>query len=179
MFEAPTNLTKNIDTDIVDGESSPASPTLDQEDEIAESVIDPEERQKRLAAWGALKDVPFSQVEKYYSYIRGESYFDTHQGVKGLEFPRVMVVLDDEAAGGKFFSYDKLFGVKALSDTDRKNIAEGKDNAVARTNRLFYVICSRAEQSLAIVVYTANPQTLKEFFLTSQIFTEEEIHVQT
>lgn len=179
LFEAPTNLTKNIETDIVDGESSPASPTLDGEGADIEGLIDPEERQKRLAAWGALKDVPFSQVEKYYSYIKGESYFDTHQGVKGLGFPRVMVVLDDEAAGGHLFSYEKLFGVKALSDTDNKNIAEGKDSALTRTNRLFYVICSRAEQSLAIVVYTTNPRALKEFFLTSQIFKEEEIHIQT
>ena len=44
--------------------------------------------------------------------------FDTHQGVKGLEFPRVFVVIDDEAARGFMFSYEKLFGARAMTSTD-------------------------------------------------------------
>ena len=177
LFEVPQNLARDTDNDSVSSEFHPAIFMSKEVEEIISDDIDPEERQKRLAAWEALRAVPFSQVDKYYSYIKGESFFDTHQGVKGLEFSRVMVVLDDEAAGGNLFSYEKLFGVKPLSDTDKKNIAEGKDNAINRTNRLFYVICSRAEQSLAIVVYTSSPQHLKEFLLANYIFNHEEITI--
>jgi DNA helicase-2/ATP-dependent DNA helicase PcrA len=88
----------------------------------------------------------------FAGYAEGLSPFDTHQGVKGLEFPRVMVILNDEEAGGFLFSYDKLLGVKAPSDNDIKNQQAGKDDAVSRTRRLLYVTCSRAEESLAIVV---------------------------
>lgn len=138
---------------------------------------DPEERQKQQAAWAAFVQIPFSQIALFHQYIKGESPFDTHQGVKGLEFPRVMVILDDEAAGGNLFSYDKLFDAKALSATDKSNIRAGKDNSLTRTNRLFYVICSRAEQSLAIVIYSANPQQVRDILVEKCIFRSDELIV--
>ncbi|WP_460146749.1 hypothetical protein [Pseudomonas sp. S2_A02] len=73
-----------------------------------------------------------------------------------------MVILNDEEAGGFLFSYDKLLGVKPASDSDVKNQHEGKDDSLARTRRLLYVTCSRAEESLAIVVYTAQPGIAKQ-----------------
>ena len=66
--------------------------------------------------------------------------------VKGLEFPRVMVIIDDSEAKGFMFSYEKLFGVKNKTQTDKKNEIEGKDTSIFRTKRLFYVACSRAEE---------------------------------
>jgi DNA helicase-2/ATP-dependent DNA helicase PcrA len=102
-----------------------------------------------------------SEMEAFAGYTEGLSPFDTHQGVKGLEFPRVMVILNDEEAGGFLFSYEKLLGVKPPSDNDMKNQRDGKDDSLARTRRLLYVTCSRAEESLAIVVYTTRPDLAK------------------
>jgi DNA helicase-2/ATP-dependent DNA helicase PcrA len=59
---------------------------------------------------------PFSQVEKFASYVSGKALFDTHQGVKGLEFERVMVIMDDEEARGFMFKYENLFGAKSVTD---------------------------------------------------------------
>ena len=55
-------------------------------------------------AWRKALMCSFSQFEKYVEYISGESQFGfgTHQGIKGLEFPRVMVIMDDEEAKGVF-----------------------------------------------------------------------------
>ena len=103
--------------------------------------------------------------------------FDTHQGVKGLEFDRVLVIIDDSEAKGFMFSYDKLFGVKDLSDTDKKNRIEGKDTSVERTQRLFYVTCTRAKNSLAVVMYTDNPQGVKNESISKGWFDEQEIIV--
>ena len=36
--------------------------------------------------------VPFYELERYSSYVTNNTRFATHQGVKGLEFPRVMAV---------------------------------------------------------------------------------------
>ena len=174
LFDIPENLINNIINNQGDGEVLQTFPNQKNDNDLRNKDVDPDESLKR-SVWRALGPVPFSQIEKYYSYIRGESFFDTHQGVKGLQFPRIMVVLDDEAAGGNLFSYEKLFGVKSLSDTDKRNIKEGKDSTLSRTNRLFYVVCSRAEQSLAIVVYTAEPQMLKELLVKNNIFNNEEI----
>ena len=159
------------------GVATPTEVTPVPQDDDAEEGgdKDPDERQKQRNAWTAFVNIPFSQISLFYQYIKGESTFDTHQGVKGLEFPRVMVILDDEAAGGNLFSYDKLFGAKGLTPTDKSNIQADKDNALTRTNRLFYVICSRARQSLAIVIYSTNPEKVRETLLEKGIFTEDEI----
>ncbi|MBW8685208.1 UvrD-helicase domain-containing protein [Chitinophaga rhizophila] len=128
-----------------------------------------------LLAWQQALTCPYSQVVKYSQYLAEDSKFGTHQGVKGLEFPRVMVVIDDEEARGFIFSYDKLFGTKDPTSTDKKNEEEGKDTAVDRTKRLFYVACSRACDSLAIVAYTNLPENLKRNVIQYQWFTEDEV----
>ncbi|MCA1360816.1 ATP-dependent helicase [Bradyrhizobium sp. IC3069] len=113
-----------------------------------------------VLAWREMLNTNFEQIEAYDEYVSGRSPFGTHQGVKGLEFPRVMVVISDEEARGFLFKYDKLFGVEPPSDTDRKNLAAGSEISNDRTRRLLYVTCSRAEESLAIVCYTKAPEEL-------------------
>lgn len=146
-----------------EGESSP-----DNSAEISDNNSD-------IDAWDKALSVPFSQIESYVQYISDKSPFGTHQGIKGLQFPRVMVVLDDNEARGFMFSYDKLFGAKVLSATDQKNEQEGIDTSIDRTRRLFYVTCSRAEKSLAIIVYTLEPDKVKDHVLKQRWFEEDEI----
>lgn len=120
---------------------------------------------------------PYSEMAAFAGYANGLSPFDTHQGVKGLEFPRVMVVLNDEEAGGFLFSYEKLLGVKPASPNDVKNQRAGKDDALSRTRRLLYVTCSRAEESLAVVVYTAQPEVAKASVIDAGWLAADEIIV--
>lgn len=117
----------------------------------------------------------FSQIQNYAAYINGQSPFFTHQGVKGLEFPRVMAIIDDSEMRGFLFSYDKLFGIKSKTATDINNEREGKETGIDRTRRLFYVICSRAEKSLAVVAYTDNPAGLKAGLSGNGWFNDDEI----
>ncbi|KKL62379.1 hypothetical protein LCGC14_2185780, partial [marine sediment metagenome] len=74
-----------------------------------------DERDNLIDAWDEALKSSFKQLEKYADYISDNSSFGTHQGVKGLEFLRVMVILDDEEARGFLFSYEKLFGAKVLT----------------------------------------------------------------
>lgn len=113
-----------------------------------------DDRNPEVDAWRQALAVPFSQFEAYAEYISDRSPFGTHQGIKGLQFPRVMVILDDNEARGFMFSYEKLLGAKAMTNTDEKNRLEGRETSVDRTRRLFYVTCSRAQRSLAVIVYT-------------------------
>ncbi|HHE3662131.1 TPA: UvrD-helicase domain-containing protein [Pasteurella multocida] len=127
--------------------------------------------------WNQALKASLIQLKQYGLYINGKLGFDTHQGVKGLEFPRVMAILDDEESNGFLFKYSKLFGTTPLSATDIKNMNDNKDYVVSRTSRLFYVICSRAEESLAVVVYSNNTQALKEKVLELNWFNEDEIDI--
>lgn len=119
----------------------------------------------------------YSEMAAFAGYANGLSPYGTHQGVKGLEFPRVMVILNDEEAGGFLFNYEKLLGVTPASATDMKNESEGKDTSLSRTRRLLYVTCSRAEESLAIVVYSAQPEVARERVIDAGWLTAEEVVV--
>ncbi|WP_276832979.1 UvrD-helicase domain-containing protein [Chryseobacterium cucumeris] len=130
-----------------------------------------------LKAWEEALKANFVEILKYNEYINQESKFGTHQGVKGLEFERVMVIIDDEESKGFMFSYDKLFGLKPLTPTDKKNIDEGKETGIDRTMRLFYVACSRAKESLAIVGYTDLPKELKKNVIGNGWFREDELEI--
>jgi len=123
----------------------------------------------------ALFSAPWSQLKKYRDYLSGNSTLATHQVVKGSEFPHVMVVMDDKLAGGTQFNYDKVFGGSNLTDRDNKNKKEGKETSIDRTLRLLYVTCSRAEESLALVLWSSNPAAAKEKIKESGWFSGEEV----
>lgn len=136
-----------------------------------------EDEGEKITALRNALSVPFSELEKYSAYVTDNTRFATHQGVKGLEFPRVMVIIDDAQARGFLFSYEKLFGAKEKTDTDIKNERDGKDTSIARTARLFYVACTRAQKSLAVIAYTENIDSVKNTALSNGWFSEDEIHV--
>ena len=116
-----------------------------------------------------------NEMRNYCLYAEGKTSFSTHQGIKGLEYPRVMVIMDDAEAEGNLFSYEKLFGAKEMSDTDFDNEKQGKDNSISRTRRLFYVACTRAKDSLALVAYTQDRESVKQTVLGNKWFAEAEV----
>lgn len=146
---------------------------FNREDEICE------EDSLEMQAWTKAMKLPLSQLMAYDDYVNERTSYATHQGVKGLEFPRVMVLIDDNEAKGFLFSYDKLFEVSPLSATDIKNHGDGKENSIDRTARLFYVTCTRAKESLAILMYTSNPEKAKETAIKNNWFTDNEIDILT
>jgi len=118
---------------------------------------DQEEAAAEVSAMDAFFKCSAAELWGYAQYVNTQSPFATQQGVKGTEFDRVLVIIDDEEGRHAQFSYEKYFGIKSLSDTDRKNIDEGNDSVIERTRRLFYVCCTRAASDLAVVLFTADP----------------------
>jgi DNA helicase-2/ATP-dependent DNA helicase PcrA len=148
---------------------------VDTSNVTEESEEDSQLANKEFQALGDALDSNIQHVNNYSKYVSEKMGFGTHQGVKGLEFKRVMAILDDEEANGFLFSYEKLFGAKELSAQDLNNESKGIDSAISRTRRLFYVICSRAEKSLAVVAYTTEPSTVKTKAIASNWFTKDEV----
>lgn len=119
---------------------------------------DDESKQDRMRrGWCALFAAPWNQLKRYRKYLAGNSELATHQVVKGSQFMHVMVVMDDVDAGRKQISYDKIFGGTALSKKDKENLEKGKETTIDRTLRLLYVTCSRAQESLALVLWSSDP----------------------
>jgi DNA helicase-2/ATP-dependent DNA helicase PcrA len=177
LFAIPDSLSAFVATD--DSEHAVLPETQQTQEPEIEGDDDAADAGTELGAWRKALEAPLEQIERFDLYVRGESQFDTHQGVKGLEFPRVLVVVNDEEARGFMFAYDKLFGTKEKSKTDQENEATGRETSLDRTRRLFYVTCSRAEKSLAIVYYAPDTDLARDAILETGWFQPDEIELLT
>lgn len=131
---------------------------------------DEEETTREIASIDAPMRCSAQQFRGYRNYTQQLSPFSTHQGIKGAEFERVLVVLDDDEGTHVQFSYDKFFGVKAPLARDQANMRDGKETAVERTRRLFYVCCTRALSDLVVVYFTTDPVLAEQKVLASDSF---------
>lgn len=118
-----------------------------------------------------------SELWGYRKYIEKMSPFSTQQGIKGSEFDKVLVVVDDQEGRTNTFSYGKYLGVTELSDRDRANIDAGRDSTIDRTRRLFYVCCSRALSDLVVVIYAEDTMRMHNALLDKGFFDPECIYV--
>lgn len=156
----------------------PVQPEPEEGVENDEDVQEDDESDKELASMDAFLACPASQLFAYQTYISERSPFWTQQGIKGAEFDRVLVVLDDEESTHFQFSYEKYLGLKELSDNDRKHINAGEETTVDRTRRLFYVSCTRALKDLAVVLFTADPERAEAHIRKLDLFEGDAIHTR-
>ncbi len=144
----------------------------------AEDEDDGEEITKEVSAMDAFLACPAPQFWGYYKYVNEDSPFSTQQGIKGAEFERVLVVLDDDEGTHVQFSYDKYLGIKPLSGKDEANRREGKETIVERTRRLFYVCCTRAMKDLIVVLFTADVAAARRQITRLGLFPPDSIHLE-
>jgi DNA helicase-2/ATP-dependent DNA helicase PcrA len=137
-----------------------------------------EELPKEIAAMDAFLACPASQFWSYNKYIAEESPFSTQQGIKGAEFERVLVILDDDEGTHVQFSYDKYLGIKPLSERDEASKREGRETAVERTRRLFYVCCTRALKDLVVVLFTSDVAAAQARIAGLGLFPGESMHLR-
>ncbi|WP_294245748.1 UvrD-helicase domain-containing protein [uncultured Chryseobacterium sp.] len=91
-----------------------------------------------------LKEVSYQEFIKLYDYLEGLTPFSTQHKTKGNEFDNVLVILDN----GNWTKYN--FNYLFTNRIDRASVFE-------RTQKLFYVCCTRSKENLA--VYFQNPST--------------------
>lgn len=145
------------------------------ENDEGEGEEDPSNEFNAMAAFLAC---PANQLRPYQAYVNEESPFSTQQGVKGAEFDRVLVVLDDDEGTHFQFSYEKYFGLKEPSTRDKKTLEEGGETGIERTRRLFYVCCTRARQDLAVVLFVPDPAAAIAHIRGLGLFPEADILAQ-
>lgn len=86
--------------------------------------------------------LPSIQLMSYFSYYNSYSPYSTQHGIKGAEFENVLVVMDN----GRWNNYNFKYFFEQTP---------GKESVIERTERIFYVCCSRAKNNL--IVYYPNP----------------------
>jgi len=93
--------------------------------------------------WARVKNVRYGQFQMLYKYLEGYTPFSTQHKIKGAEFKQVLVVLDN--GNWNDYNFEYLF----TNRTDKASVLE-------RTQKIFYVCCTRAKEQLAIY-YVAPP----------------------
>jgi DNA helicase-2/ATP-dependent DNA helicase PcrA len=81
-------------------------------------------------------DVSYQEFRNVFDYLEGYSTFSTQHKTKGAEFSDVLVILDNGRWNNYNFNY--LFE------------GGGSDSVRLRTEKLFYVCCTRAKERLSV-----------------------------
>jgi DNA helicase-2/ATP-dependent DNA helicase PcrA len=102
---------------------------------------------KKEYLYNRVKEVKFKEFQKLYDYLEGFTPFSTQHKTKGTEFNNVLVVLDNGNWNDYNFKYlldDSIY--QTLSNSKK----ESYSRILPRTQKIFYVCCTRAKESLAV-----------------------------
>lgn len=103
--------------------------------------------------YNRVKDVKFKEFQKLYEYLEGQTPFSTQHKTKGAEFDNILVILDN--GGWNNYNFGNLF------------LETGSASVLDRTQKIFYVCCTRAKENLAVFFHNPDAQVIakaKEWF---------------
>lgn len=96
--------------------------------------------QEKEYVFNRVKNVKYQELINLYNYFEGYTPYSTQHNIKGAEFDNVLVVLDN--GGWNHYNFEYLFENRI-----------DKDSVLKRTQKLFYVCCTRAKQNLVVFYY--------------------------
>ncbi len=100
-----------------------------------------------------VKVVKFKEFQALYEYLEGRTPFSTQHKTKGTEFDNVLVILDN--GSWNKYNFKNLF------------LSGGTESVLRRTQKLFYVCCTRAKERLAVYYHSPSLEVInkaKEWF---------------
>ncbi|MEN5386782.1 UvrD-helicase domain-containing protein [Aliarcobacter skirrowii] len=109
--------------------------------------------EKNQYLYNRVKDLKFKTFQNLFYYLEGYTPFSTQHKIKGAEFNDVLVILDN----GKWnnYNFENLF------------LANGSESILKRTQKIFYVCCTRAKKNLAVFYNNPSSEVInkaKEWF---------------
>lgn len=128
-------------------------------------------KEKNEYLYNRVKTVKFNEFQKLYDYLEGKTPFSTQHKTKGAEFDNVLVILDNGNWNDYNFNY--LFNEKNIHQSfiDGKSKTKSKlesfPRVLNRTQKIFYVCCTRAKENLAVFFHDPDEQVIekaKEWF---------------
>lgn len=146
---------------------------LGREPRVEEYDPENDEHVKDKADWllDRFFELKMLELGTYRDFVFGETPFSTQHGVKGDEFPKVLVVYDDTEANWNQYSFSKLLVPQASG-------SDPTDGQRSRSTKLAYVCFSRAQVDLKIVLFTTSPATAKSELVDAGLFSADQISIQ-
>lgn len=118
------------------------------------------------------------ELRPYERYISEGSPYATQHGVKGAQFERVIVVMDEEESDYRTYNYERVFASAEARAADRARAQDGDENTWSRTLRLLYVCCTRAQRGLVLTFFVADPAAILENVVASGILPRNALFTQ-
>ncbi|WP_431104978.1 UvrD-helicase domain-containing protein [Roseateles noduli] len=118
------------------------------------------------------------ELRPYERYVSEGSPYATQHGVKGAQFDRVIVVMDEEESDYRTYNYERVFASADARAADRARAQDGDENTWSRTLRLLYVCCTRARRGLVLTFFVADPATIVENVVASGILPRSAVFKQ-
>jgi DNA helicase II / ATP-dependent DNA helicase PcrA len=119
-------------------------------------------QEEKEYVYNRVKSVKFNEFQNLYKYLEGMTPFSTQHKTKGDEFDNVLVILDN----GRWNDYN--FGYLFLNS--------GTESVLKRTQKIFYVCCTRARENLAVYYHNPAPNVIakaKEWFGEANVISLE------
>jgi len=103
-------------------------------------------KEQKEYLFNRVKRVKFSEFQKLYEYLEGQTPFSTQHKTKGTEFDNVLVILDN--GGWNNYNFGNLF------------LETGSESVLDRTQKIFYVCCTRTKENLAVFFHNPDSQVI-------------------
>jgi len=109
------------------------------------------------------------ELRAYCEFLDENTAYSTQHGVKGEEYPNVLVVYDDIEAAWNNYSFGKLLTPRTLGDPTEGQLDRGR--------KLAYVCFSRAMVDLRILLFTPNPIAAQQELIKRGLLQAEQIRI--
>jgi len=116
-------------------------------------------RKEKEYIYNRVKNVKYSEFQKLYAYLEGQTPFSTQHKTKGTEFDNVLVILDN--GNWNKYNFENLF------------LCGGTVSVLERTQKIFYVCCTRAKENLAVFYHNPSDAVKNK---AKEWFGEENVH---
>jgi DNA helicase-2/ATP-dependent DNA helicase PcrA len=107
------------------------------------------------------------EIPSYTTFIGSNTAYSTQHGVKGEEYPNVLVVYDDVEASWNNYNFGKV-----LTPTTS---GQATDQQQSRTQKLAYVSFSRALDHLRVLLFTAKPEAARDELISRKLVRPDQI----
>lgn len=142
------------------------------------SDIEPVDGRALDAALAKFFSCSTKELRPYERYVSEASPYSTQHGVKGAQFDRVIVVMDEEENDYRTYNYERVFASAQERAEYRARTQGGDENTWSRTLRLLYVCCTRARRGLVLTFFVADPAAMLVNVLASGIIPANSVFTQ-
>lgn len=110
-----------------------------------------------------------TEIANYASYISSNTAFSTQHGVRGEEYPKVLVVYDDVEASWSSYSFTKILTPQTAGEPTEGQRTRGRN--------LAYVSFSRAMEDLRVLLFTHDPQAARNELIEEHLLKPDQVQI--